>query len=120
PGGQNADRGQAGNQQPNDRQGGNPNQQSPQNPMGGGPVRGGTPMGERRQTQAELQERLREAQDLRRSLGNDRDLARGLDQAIEGLRHANEALMRDDNETAMRLKAEVIDPLREVESELSK
>ena len=88
--------------------------------MGGGPVRGGTPMGERRQTQAELQERLREAQELRRSLGNDRDLARGLDQAIEGLRHANEALLRDDNETATRLKTEVIDPLREIESELSK
>ena len=28
--------------------------------------------------------------------------------------------MRDDNETAMRLKTEVVDPLREIESELSK
>jgi len=67
-----------------------------------------------------LRELLRDAEDLRRSIGKDRDLGRSLDQAIEGLRHANDALTRDDMQTALLLKDQVIEPLRSVELELSK
>ena len=65
-------------------------------------------------------ENLREAEDIRRNLGRDRDLANSLDQAIQGLRRANDALMRDDMQTALLLKDQVIEPLRNVELELSK
>ena len=67
-----------------------------------------------------MSESLREADDIRRNLGRDRDLANSLDQAIQGLRRANDALMRDDMQTALLLKDQVIDPLRNVEMELSK
>ena len=67
-----------------------------------------------------MSESLREAEDIRRNLGRDRDLAPGLDQAIQGLRRANDALMRDDMQTALLLKDQVIEPLRNVELELSK
>ena len=67
-----------------------------------------------------MSESLREAEDIRRNLGKDRDLANGLDQAIQGLRRANEALVRDDMQTALLLKDQVIEPLRSLELELSK
>ena len=67
-----------------------------------------------------MSESLREADDIRRNLGRDRDLANSLDQAIQGLRRANDALMRDDMQTALLLKDQVIEPLRNVELELSK
>jgi hypothetical protein len=67
-----------------------------------------------------LRESLREAEDIRRNLGKDRDLAGNLDQAIQGLRRANDALMREDMQTALLLKEQVIEPLRTVEMELSK
>ena len=66
-----------------------------------------------------MRERLQEAEDIRRNLGKDRDLANGLDQAIQGLRRANDAV-RDDMKTALLLKNEVLEPLRNVELELSK
>jgi hypothetical protein len=53
-------------------------------------------------------------------VGRDRELARGLEQAIQGLKQANEAMLRDDEATAALLKAQVVDPLRNIESELSK
>jgi hypothetical protein len=84
---------------------------------------GGPPAGGNRQLAAEIAERLREAEDLRRGLGKDRDLARGLDQAIQNLRNlsqANEGRFRDDTQTAALLKTQVVDPLREVEVELSR
>ena len=67
-----------------------------------------------------MRERLQEAEDIRRNLGKDRDLANNLDQAIQGLRRANDAITRDDMQTALLLKDQVIDPLRNVELELSK
>jgi hypothetical protein len=57
---------------------------------------------------------------LRKGLNRDRDLARGLDQAIQGLRQASDSQTNDDNATANLLKAQVIDPLRSIEMELSK
>jgi uncharacterized protein DUF4175 len=112
PGGQQTG-GQGGPQSGSDR---NPTQQNDQANRGGGPPRGY----DRRQLGSELRESLREAEDIRRNLGKDRDLASGVDQAIQGLRRANEALMRDDMQTALLLKDQVIEPLRNVEMELSK
>jgi hypothetical protein len=85
---------------------------------------GGPPQGGNRSLQSEIATRLQEAEDLRRGLGKDRDLARGLDQAIQNLRNlasqANEGRFRDDTQTAALLKSQVVDPLREVEIELSR
>src|SRR5262249_39913994 len=106
PGGQ-----QTGGQQPKGQQqpGAGPNKagqrlntQSDRNPAGGGP-----PRGYDRQLGSELRERLQEAEDIRRNLGKDRDLANNLDQAIQGLRRANDAITRDDMQTALLLKDQV-------------
>lgn len=78
-----------------------------------------------RQLNAELRERLREAQDLRRDIqreGRSGDLTRDLDQAIRELEQlvnngqggANGAQVLD------KLKNDVIEPLRQVELELSR
>ncbi|MBO0857560.1 MAG: hypothetical protein J2P21_03725, partial [Chloracidobacterium sp.] len=100
-------------------QGGSARSMGPQS-YAGGPG-GGPPRGyDRRQLGSDLRESLREAEDIRRSLGKDRDLAADLDRAIQGLRRANEAIVRDDMHTALLLKDQVIDPLRSVELELSK
>lgn len=77
-------------------------------------------MGGDRQVQSEMRERLRELEDLRRSLGRDPQTARNLDQAIQSLKQLNDSTYRDDTRTANLLKAEVIAPLREVEIELSR
>ena len=108
---------QGGQQQGGQQQGGQqtPNSQSSQFPSGGGPIRGSD-----RQLGSELRERLREAEDIRRNLGRDRDLANGLDQAIQGMRRAVDAITRDDMATALLLKDQVIEPLRNIELELSK
>lgn len=90
------------------------------NPGGGGPPRSGQRGEDTRQLASELREYMRDAEALRNSVGKDRDLARGLDQAIDGLKQANEALLRDDEMTAGLLKTQVVDPLRNIESELSK
>jgi len=131
PGGQQSGGQQPGGQQPAGQQPGGqqqsggatsngsqqtPNRQSDQANRGGGPPQGY----DRRQLGSELREGIREAEDIRRNLGKDRDLANGIDQAIQGLRRANDALMRDDMETALLLKDKVIEPLRSVELELSK
>lgn len=63
---------------------------------------------------------MKDAEALRRELSRDRELTRGLDQAIQGLRQANDALVRDDMATALMLKDQVIEPLRSIEMELSK
>lgn len=75
-----------------------------------------------RQLGGELRERLREAQDLRRQLGRDGGGAtRDLDRAIERLeRLAGKGGMQGAAQTAAALKAQVIEPLRQVEMELSR
>jgi hypothetical protein len=95
-----------------------PNPQGPEAGGGGGPVRG-TQTGPR-QTGSEIREYLRDAEDLRRSLSKDRDLIKGLDQAIQALRQAGDAIVRDDMATALLLKEQVVEPLRSIEMELSK
>jgi hypothetical protein len=73
-----------------------------------------------RQAGSEIREYLRDAEDLRRSLSKDRDLIKGLDQAIQALRQAGDAIVRDDMATALLLKEQVVEPLRSIEMELSK
>ena len=50
----------------------------------------------------------------------DREITSQLDQAIQGMRQAADEMMRDDIRTAGLLKTQVIDPLRNIENELSK
>jgi hypothetical protein len=84
---------------------------------GGGPITGD------RQRMAELRERLREAEDLRRELqreGRGGELVRNLDEAIQELQRVANGQYRDDMAAAERLKAAVIEPLRQIELELSR
>jgi hypothetical protein len=76
--------------------------------------------GDDRQWPAEIRERLREAQDLRRDWGATGMSAKQLDEAIEDLKRLADGKMEGDAATAALLKAEVVDPLRELELELSR
>lgn len=82
---------------------------------GGGPPAPGT-----RQANAEMRDRLRDLEDLRRAFGKDRELARGMDQAIQALTQLANQQYRDDMQTANLLKTQVVDPLRGIEMELSR
>jgi hypothetical protein len=118
-GGQQAGGRQGGRQQGGRQQGGQqgdqPGQQSSEQQMvgGGGPPRTGN------QTASELQERINEAQELRRSLRGNNDLLRDLDKAIDQLRRINPNAFDDPAQMAL-LKSEVIDPLRQLEVELAR
>src|SRR5262249_53873520 len=92
-----------------------PGIQNPQNPSSGGP-----PRGDNRQLGSELGERMEEAEERRLNLGKDRDLANNLDQGSQGLGRGNDAITREDMQTALLLKDQVIEPLRNIELELSK
>jgi len=82
---------------------------------GGGPPAPGT-----RQANAEMRDRLRDLEDLKRAFGKDRDLARGMDQAIQALTQLANQQYHDDMQTANLLKTQVVDPLRGIEMELSR
>ena len=69
---------------------------------GGGPPAPGT-----RQANAEMRDRLRDLEDLRRAFGKDRDLARGMDQAIQALTQLANQGYRDDMQTANLLKTQL-------------
>ena len=81
---------------------------------GGGPPRGGD-----RQTASELRERLKDAEELRRALGHNQDLARDLNRVVEQLRQINPNAFSDPSQLAL-LKNEVIEPLRQIEIELAR
>ncbi len=81
--------------------------------------RGDRDLGEAlRQLRRELDERVREAELLGRSLS--RDLADDARRIIAELRRLNEARLFDDPEEIERLKRQVLDPLRRLEWELSR
>lgn len=82
--------------------------------MGGGPPRGG-----QRQLESELRQRLADAEELKRALGRNSDLARDLNRAIEQLRRINPNAFADPAQLAA-LKNDVIDPLRQLEIELAR
>jgi len=66
-----------------------------------------------------LRQRIAEAEDLKRQLGKNPDLAKDLNRAIEQLRRINPNAFSDPSQLAA-LKNEVIDPLRQLEIELAR
>lgn len=83
-----------------------------------GPV--GDAWGDNRQFSAEVRERLREAQDLRREWGTTSLGGGRLDEVIEELKRLADGRMEGDAATAAYVKQEVIEPLRQLELELSR
>ena len=82
---------------------------------------GGDDWGDNRQLPAEIRERVREAQDLRQQwAGTTTGGSRELDQIIDRLRKLADGHMEGDAATAALLKADVIEPLRQLELELSR
>ena len=127
--GQQGQRGQSGQQgsqsgQQDGRQGGS--QDGGQSQAGrdrGGIDRQGSiggDWGDNRQLPAEIRERLREAQDLRREWGATGLGAGRLDEVIEELKRLADGKMEGDAATAALLKAEVVEPSRQLELELSR
>ena len=90
----------------------------------GGPTWGpqGNAWGDNRQIGSEWRERLREAEDLRRQWrgGTTMGPVRQLDDVIERLKQLADGRMEGDAQTAALLKAEVIEPLRQLELEISR
>jgi hypothetical protein len=85
----------------------------------GGEMISGTGEDDARQLGSELRERLRDAERLRQELGGSSG-SRELGGVIEGLRGLTDGRMEGEAQTAASLKAAVIDPLRQLELELSK
>ncbi len=125
--GQNGQQGQGGEQGQSGQQPGGRSQsgqQSGQQSRGGGGGRGGDMISgdggdDSRQLASELRERLRDAENLRRELGGT-SAGRELGGAIEELRGMADGRMEGEAQTAASLRAQVIDPLRQLELELSK
>ncbi|HSE23024.1 MAG TPA: DUF4175 family protein [Pyrinomonadaceae bacterium] len=110
-------------QQQGGSQGGGPTSgQSSGNRQYGGPSWGptGNDWGDNRQLPAEIREHLREAQDLRRDLGPTGLGAGRLDEVIDELKRLADGRMEGDAATAASLKADVVEPLRQLELELSR
>ena len=79
----------------------------------------GTGEDDARQLGSELRERLRDAERLRQELGGSSG-SRELGGVINNLRGMTDGIMEGEAQTAASLKAAVIDPLRQLELELSK
>jgi hypothetical protein len=76
--------------------------------------------GDNRQLPSEIRERLREAQDLRREWGATGLGAGRLDEFFHDLTRLADGKMEGDAATAALLKADVVEPLRQLELELSR
>ena len=76
--------------------------------------------GDARQFPAEIRERLNEAQDLRREWGTTGTNIAQLDKVIQELKKLADGHMDGDAATAALLKADVVEPLRQLELELSR
>jgi len=111
-----------GQQRGGSQSGGPTSDQSKGNRQYGGPSWGptGNDWGDNRQLPAEVRERLREAQDLRRDLGPTGLGAGRLDEVIDELKRLADGKMEGDAATAASLKADVVEPLRQLELELSR
>ncbi len=132
--GQQGQRGESGQQgqQPGQQQGQQGSEQSGGSQNGGASQTGrsrsgldrtgarGDDWGDNRQLPAEIRERLREAQDLRREWGATGMGAGRLDEVIEELKRLADGKMDGDAATAALLKADVVEPLRQLELELSR
>ena len=117
---------QQGQQQDGQQSGGTQNAGQPrgsQERMGPNPWGqiGGDDWGDNRQLPAEIRERVREAQDLRQQWGGTTTGGgRELDEIIDRLKQLADGRMEGDAATAALLKADVIEPLRQLELELSR
>ncbi|HYJ88289.1 MAG TPA: DUF4175 family protein [Pyrinomonadaceae bacterium] len=80
----------------------------------------GSYWGDDRQLGSELRECLRDAQNLRREWGPTSGSVGQLDQVIDQLKRLADGQMRGDAQTAAALKADVIEPLRQLELQLSR
>ena len=126
--GQQGQRGQQSGQQQGQQQGqqSGGTQQGSQSQSGnqsGAPDRQGTMgdgWGDNRQLPSEIRERLNEAQDLRREWGATGLGAGRLDDVIDELKKLADGRMEGDAATAALLKADVVEPLRQLELELSR
>ena len=128
--GQQGERGQQGSpqgqqgQQQSQQSGGtqNGNGNTPDRQQGGLTPQGtiGGDWGDNRQWSAEIRERLREAEDLRREWGTNSVNAARLDQVIDQLKLLAAGQTQGAAATASLLKAEVVEPLRQLELELSR
>ncbi len=117
---------QQGQQQSGQQSGGTQNagqQRGSQERTGPNPLGqiGGDDWGDNRQFPAEIRERVREAQDLRQQwAGTTTGGSRELDQIIDRLKKLADGHMEGGAATAALLKADVIEPLRQLELELSR
>jgi hypothetical protein len=114
---------QQGQQEGEQQGGGSQNGGSSQRRERAGPDRGGFTgdgWGDNRQLPTEIRERLSEAQDLRREWGATGMGAGRLDEVIEELKRLANGKMEGDAATAALLKADVVEPLRQLELELSR
>jgi uncharacterized protein DUF4175 len=117
---------QQGQQQSGQQSGGTQNagqQRGTQERTGPNPLGqiGGDDWGDNRQLPAEIRERVREAQDLRQQwAGTTTGGSRELDQIIDRLKRLADGHMDGGAATAALLKADVIEPLRQLELELSR
>lgn len=114
---------QQGEQEGGQQAGGTQNGSSSQRRQRSGTDRFGTMgdgWGDNRQLPAEIRERLREAQDLRREWGATGLGVGRLDEVIEELKRLADGTMEGDAATAALLKADVVEPLRQLELELSR
>ena len=76
--------------------------------------------GDNRQLGTELRERLQEAERLRREWGVSGDPGRTLADVVEELRRFADGRMEGNAQTAAALKANVVEPLRQLELDLSR
>jgi len=114
---------QQGQQEGGQQAGGAQNGSSSERGQRGGTDRLGTMgdgWGDNRQLPAEIRERLSEAQDLRREWGATGLGVGRLDEVIEELKRLADGTMEGDAATAALLKADVVEPLRQLELELSR
>jgi hypothetical protein len=116
---QSAQQGQSGQQGQGGQQSQSGQQSGGGRGRGGGDTISGSGEDDARQLGSELRERLRDAESLRRELGGT-SAGRELGGAIEQLRGLTDGRMEGEAQTAASLKAAVIDPLRQLELELSK
>ena len=109
---------QGGGGSPNGGQSSGDRQRTGTDPFG---QMGGDSWGDGRQLPSEVRERLREAQDLRREWGGTSTGAgRQLDEVIDRLKQLADGRMEGNAATASLLKSDVIEPLRQLELELSR
>jgi hypothetical protein len=110
---------QSGQQGQNSQRGEQSGQPQNGGQRGGGSTQWGGDWTDNRQLVSELRERLRDAETLRREWGVTGNPVGRLDEVIDQLKRLADGKMEGDARTAAALKADVIEPLRQLELQLS-